>query len=145
MAIRRRPGYSLIELLLATALVGGTLAPALALMRDGIDVSNKTDQRQLLANYAVSKLEEQLAIAANGWSNGTTTGNFSADGFSSLRFIAVRSDAVVDGGLVNQLMLVRVTTFIDDDADSTLDAGEQRTVYRTKVSKLATYAALSGS
>ncbi len=142
---RRHRGYSLIELLLATALVGGTLAPALALIRDGIDVSNKTDQRQLLANYAVSKIEEHLAIAASAWTSTAQAGDFAADGFPNVRFTVTRNDGAAFGGITNQLMSIMVTTYIDEDGDDIQDASEPLTFYRTKVSKLATYAALSGS
>jgi hypothetical protein len=73
------------------------------------------------------------------WTTGTTTGNFSADGYSTVRYIATRSDAPANGGLTNQLMHIQVTVYDDANGNSTLDASELAVRYRTKVAKLATY------
>ncbi|MEM6331571.1 MAG: hypothetical protein AAF790_15170 [Planctomycetota bacterium] len=136
---RRRGGYSLLEVVMAVALVSGTLAPALALIRDGLALSEQTDQKSLLANYAVSKIEEHLALVAASWASGTATGDFAADGHSGIRFIVTRSDAVSDGGIVGELMHIGVTTYIDDDGDDALDADEPRCDFRTKIGKFASY------
>lgn len=122
----------------AIALVG-----ALALLRDGMVASRTIDERQMMTTYAVSKLEEQLALVAGNWTSGTVAGDFAADGNPTIRFIATRSDAAADGGLANRLMHVRVTTYADADGDDSLDADEKRCVFRTKVGKFATYEALA--
>ncbi|MEM8864810.1 MAG: hypothetical protein AAGF31_04620 [Planctomycetota bacterium] len=138
-----RRAYSLLELVLAIALVGGTLAPAMSLIRSGLELSETTDQKALLANYAVSKIEEHLAIVAATWTSGTASGNFATDGFSSLRYEVTRSDAVADGGIVDELMHVQVTTFFDVDGDTLLDADEPQCHYRTKIGKFASYESIA--
>lgn len=138
----KRTAYSLLELVLAVALVGGTLVPALALMRDGMELSRTTDQRLLLSNYAVQKLEERLALVAAGWTtpvDDSTTGDLAADGFSSIRYIVTWSDLAANGGLPDQLMHITVTAYLDEDGDDTFDASEPSSVFRTKIAKLATY------
>ncbi|QDU89913.1 hypothetical protein Pla175_33100 [Pirellulimonas nuda] len=136
-----RQAYSLLEVALAVALVGGTLVPALRVVRDGLELSRTTDRHQLLANFAVAKLEEQLGVIATTWTSGQTTGSFTAEGFASLRYVAVRSDSPADGGIASRLMNVTVTVFDDANTNATLDAGERNTVFRTKVARLATYVA----
>ncbi|MEM9185565.1 MAG: hypothetical protein AAGB00_03625 [Planctomycetota bacterium] len=137
----RRAAYSLLEVVMAGALVAGTLVPALQLIREGLELSETTDERALLANYAVCKLEENLALVAAAWTSGTVSGDLTADGHSRLRYTVTRSDAVADGGIVGELMHVRVTTYIDEDGDDALDASEPSCSYRTKIGKFASYEA----
>lgn len=128
---------------MASTLAAVALVGALAMLRDGMAASETIDDRLLLTNYAVSKLEEQLAIVAGNWTSGSVTGDFAVDGHADIRFSATRSDAVSDGGLVDQLMHVQVTTYVDDDGDDVLDATEKQCVFRTKVGKFVNYEALA--
>lgn len=123
----------------ATALVAGTLVPALAVMREAMSLSRETHLRSLLANFAVMKLEENSAIAMRDWSNITDDGDLSAYGYSNLSFSIQRSDDPSDGGIVGQLMAITVTVFEDLDADLIPDTGETQVQFRTKISKLETY------
>lgn len=136
-------GYSLLELVLAVALVGGTLVPALALVREGLDASEQTDQRAMLANYAVGKLEEHLAIVASAWTTGVVEGDFAADGNDVVRFSVIRSDAVIDGGIVGELMHIQVTTYIDENGDDAYGASEPKCDFRTKIGRFASYEAIA--
>ena len=61
-------------------------------MRDGIALADIIDTRHLLLNYSVSKIEEQLAIVGATWSTGTVSGNFAADGQSTIRYTVTRTD-----------------------------------------------------
>lgn len=136
-------GYSLLELVMAVALVGGTLVPALELVRDATELSLETDERMLLTNYAVSTLEQQIALVAATWASGDASGDFAADGHANLRWQATRSDASADGGIVGSLMHVQVTTYIDSNADDVFDATELHCDMRTKIGKIATYEAIA--
>jgi prepilin-type N-terminal cleavage/methylation domain-containing protein len=136
---RGQSGFSLLEMLAATAIVAGTLAPALAVMRDAMAISREAVQRNLISNYAVQVLEGQAALAMQNWSNGTVSGNFASDGYSTIKYTAVRSDAVASGGLVNRLMHIQVTAYEDKDADSVADSNELKVSVRTKVAKMTNY------
>jgi hypothetical protein len=134
-----RLGYSMLEVVLASSICLTAIVPALAMLRDGIALGEIIDTRHLLLNYSVSKMEEQLAIVGATWSTGTVTGNFAADGQSTIRFSVTRSDAVVDGGVVGKLMVITVTTYSDDNGNNAMDSSEARTTMTTKVAKLASY------
>ncbi len=136
---QRRHGFSLVEMLAATALVAGTLAPALAVMRDAMAMSREGARRSLVANYAVQALESQAALAMQAWTIGTTTGSFTADGHPTIKYTALQSDAPASGGLTNRLMHIQVTAFDDADGDSLADASELKASIRTKVARLASY------
>lgn len=136
---KRACGFSLLEMVFATALLAGTLAPALAVMRDAMAISRETTVRSLLVNYAVQKLEQQTALGIGAWTNGTSNGTFSTDGHPEIAFTVTRSDLPANGGLAGQLMSVRVTVFEDLDADTSPDANEIQYQVRTKVAKLETY------
>jgi hypothetical protein len=84
-------------------------------------------------------MEEQMAIVAATWSEGTTSGDFAADGHANIRFTATRSDDPASGGLADRLMQISITTYSDDDGDDALDTGEMRTTLSTKIGKLVTY------
>jgi hypothetical protein len=136
---RQRNAYSLLEVVLASGICATALVPALALLRDGVTLADRVDARHLLLLYGVSKTEEHLAIVAAGWTEGTFTGNFAAEGHANVRFIVAQSDEVASGGIVDRLMNVQVTTYRDDDGDAALDADEMRNIMRTKIGKFNSY------
>ena len=136
---RTTRGFSLLEMAAASVIVAGSIVPALALVRDAMATSRDLHRRNLLANYAIHILEERIAIVATNWSSVTTTGDFAADGHADIRFSATTSDDPSDGGITGQLMSVEVTVYDDQDADDSLDTGELRETYRTKIAKLNNY------
>ena len=135
----QQQGFSLLEMVAAAVLMTSILVPALAVMRDAMAKSRELNRHNLLANYAVRILEDQSALVATNWVNETISGNFSSDGYPNVRYTGTKSDLVANGGLVNQLMHLRVTVYDDANANSTLDSGELRVDYRTKVAKLNSY------
>ena len=143
MPLRR--GYSMLEVVLASSICLTALVPALAMLRDGIALGDIIDTRHLLLTYSVSKMEDQLAVVGATWPTGTVTGNFASDGQSSIRYSVTRSDAVIDGGIVGKLMVVTVTTYSDDNGNSTMDSSEARTTMTTKVAKLVSYVTKASS
>ena len=134
-----RRGFSLVEMVAATALVAGTLAPALAVMRDAMRVSREGGRRNLLANYAVQTLETYTALSMQAWTTGTAAGNELADGHPTIRFQVTCSDSPVNGGITDRLMHLQVVVFDDADNDAVFDANELNVRVRTKIAKLATY------
>ncbi|MCI0492520.1 MAG: hypothetical protein L0Z07_06265 [Planctomycetes bacterium] len=135
----RSAAYSLLEVVLASAICATAIVPALALVRDGVDLADNIDARHQLLLYGVCKMEEQTAVVAAGWVEGTIAGDFAAEGNPRIRFIVSRSDDSASGGIDQRLMGITVTTYRDDDGDGSLDAGELSTILKTKISKLASY------
>ena len=132
-------GYSLLEVVLASTICATALVPALAFLRDGTVLTDTIDKRHLLLIYGVTTMEEQMAVVAANWTEGTTSGDFATDGHANIRYTVTRSDDPASGGIVDRLMSISVTTYNDDDGDDTLDAAEMRTILTTKVGKLVTY------
>jgi len=141
----RRGGVSLLELVAGIIIMGTAIYPALRLMRDGMTISRDNETRNLVSSYCVSILEQQLAQAAAGWTNGTSTGNNSGDGYASVKYTATRSDAVVDGGVVGKLMAITVTAWYDTNGNGSVDTGEIKITMATKVAKMSLYQAAAGS
>jgi len=136
---RARNAYSLLEVVMASAICAAALVPALAFMRDGMTLATTIDTKHMLLTYAISKMEERLAVVGATWTEGTTVGDFAADGHANVRFTVTQSDVPASGGIDNRLMNVSVTTYSDDDNDDTMDSAEARLTVTTKISKLATY------
>jgi len=132
-------GFSLLEMIMATALVAGTVVPALAVIRDAMAQSRDLHRSNLLANYAVQILEDQAALVAINWTNATVTGDYTSDGHDDIRYQLTKSDDSGDGGLVGQLMNLTVTVYDDQDGDDSLDVSEPQETYRTKVAKMNSY------
>lgn len=132
-------GHTLLELIMATAIVAATLVPALKLLRDGMDLSREIDRRNMMAMYCVATLEEQLAIVGASWVLGSASGDYASDGYPDLRFIVERSDQLSAGGIANRLMSVVVTVYDDVDQNDVMGAEEPRVVFRSKMARLATY------
>lgn len=140
-----RKAYSLLEVMLASAICATALVPALALVRDGLALADTIDARHQILLCGVSKLEEQLAIVAATWSTGNIAGDFSAAGYAGIRFTATRSDSAANGGITGRLMNVSVTAYSDDNGNSAMDTSEMRTTLATKVSKLVSYEDKAGT
>ena len=141
----RPRGYSLLEVVLASAICVSALVPALAILRDGILAAEKIDTRHMLLLYGVRTMEEQLAVVSAGWTQGTASGDFASDGHSNIRYSVTRSDNAGNGGIANRLMAISVTAYDDEDGDDAPDAGEPQITFTTKISKLATYESMAGS
>ena len=137
----RRQGNSLLEVIAAGTLVAAALVPALRIMRDGLGTSRQIETRELLITFCTSKLEEYLSRVSADWQPGVYTGDFSAEGYSQLRFSVDCSDAGVDGGIADLLMAVTASVWNDLDSSGTLDAGEPAVVLAGKVAQLPSYQA----
>lgn len=129
----------MLEVLVASALIAMTLVPALRLMRDSLRIGRELEDRELLTTFCTSKLEEHLAMASADWQTGNYSGDFSAEGYSNLRFAVARSDSVGDGGIGDQLMAVVATTWNDLDGNGSPGSDEPTVVLGSKVAKLASY------
>lgn len=139
MLSRSLKAYSLLEVVLATGICAVALVPALALLRDGMQLADRIDTRHLLLICAVSKMEEQMAIVAANWTTGTFHGNFSADGHHNIRYTVLCSDDPSNGGIAGRLMSVVVTTYRDEDGDNVIDSNEMQTTLNTKIGKSVSY------
>jgi hypothetical protein len=136
---RPRRAFSLVEMVAATALVAGTLAPALAVMRDAMAASREAYRRSLVANYAATALEYAAAVAMQSWTPGTVTGNLAGEGHAALRYTVTYSDAPAGGGLTGRLMHIQAVVYDDANGNAAQDAAEIAVRMRTKVAKLVTY------
>jgi hypothetical protein len=136
---RARNAYSLLEVVMASAICTTALVPALALVRDGMTLGDAIDTRHMLLTFGVSKMEERLPIVGATWFEGTANGDFAAEGHANIRFTVTTSDAPASGGIDNRLMNVTVIAYSDDDADDSMDATEMRITLTTKIGKLLSY------
>lgn len=140
----RRTGYTLLEVVAASALTGTVLVASLTLLRDAVDMSDRVDQHNLLETLCVSKLEETLNVAAASFAESDISGNFAGIGFSSVRFRVICSDAPANGGIDNRLMAITCTTWLDANSDTVFTSGEASVTMATKVAKLSLYTAEAG-
>jgi len=135
----QRAGHSLLEVIAASALMAVALVPALRIIRDSFATSRDIETQELLITFATSKLEEHLGKAMADWQSGSYTGSFSAEGYSTLRYSVVCSDAEAGGGVTDYLMVVTATVWDDLDSSTTPDTGEPSVVFAGKVSQLPSY------
>ncbi len=140
-----RRGYTLLEVIAAAALTGTVLVASLALLRDAVGLSNRVDRHNLAHALCVSKLEEQLNLAAANFTTANLSGSYVSQGFSDVRFHVLRSDSGADGGISNRLMAVTVTVWVDTNGDAVISSGEQSVSLASKVAKLALYVSEAGS
>jgi hypothetical protein len=141
---RKRIGYSLLEVVLASGICATALVPALAMVRDSMTLAERIDKRHLLLLYGVSKMEERLAVVAADWTEIPQSGDYGLEGHADIRFNATSSDEPANGGIIDRLMSVAVTIYSDDDGDDSLDANEMRIVLTTKIAKMITYETKAG-
>jgi hypothetical protein len=136
-----RRGQSLLEVIVAVGMMVIALAPALVLMRDGVETSRDLETRQLLTTLGVGRLDRELAVASADWQTATVNGDYSSQGYPDLKYSVTHSDSPADGGIVDRLMSVRVTIWEDVDNNGSPSGGELQAVFRSKIARLASYEA----
>ena len=138
-----RSAYTLLELLAASAILGSVLVATLTMLRDSITMGEHIEHAQAMTSLATSKMEEHLALTAADFSTASESGNFSTEGYATLRYSAVRTDSVLSGGVSGTLMAVIVTVWRDDNGDTLLTSGEPAVTMASKMAKLASYVSLA--
>lgn len=140
-----RRGHTLLELVAATALLTITLVPALRILRDTLANSRKTETLGILTTLCADKMEQYLALTGADWQETTATGDFAALGYPGYAYRVERSDELADGGIPGRLMAITATTFDDQNSSGTLDAGEPRVQFWTKLARLGSFRNESGN
>lgn len=131
--------YSLLEVVIATFLMGLALIPAMNFMTSAIHAGHELETWNRMNLMAVSKLEEQLSIAAADFLEGSDSGKFTDAGLNGIRYTATRSTSAVNGGITDQLMVLTVTVWDDENGNSTVDSGEPQVSYATKLASMTLY------
>jgi hypothetical protein len=135
----RRSAHTLLELVAASSLLALTIVPALRMIRDSLEQNQRVERLEVLNMLCISTLEQQLCLTAANWTEATSNGTFASEGYSTLRYTAVRSQQPAAGGIAGQLMAVSVTVWDDTNGNAALDANEPRVVQATKMASLAAY------
>lgn len=130
----------MLELVVASSVIAMALVPALRLMRDSLRVGRELEDATLMSTLCASKLEEHLARTAADWVTTTSSGDFSAQGYSHLCYQVIRSDDVADGGIHNALMSITARTWHDVNGDGNWSEGEPSVVFASKLAKSTSYA-----
>lgn len=137
---KSRRGQSLLEVIAASTIIATALVPALRMMRDSLEVSRSVEEADLMSTLCVDKLEEHMSKVAGNWNKTTVSGDFAAlEGRSYLQFQVTKSDAVPDGGISDRLMAITAVVWNDVNGNGSLDGGEKKVTFGTKVSKFVSY------
>lgn len=131
--------YSLLEVVIATFLMGLAIIPAMNFMTSAIHAGQELETWNQMNLLAVSKLEEQLSIAAADFLEGSDSGTFSNPGLNGIRYTATRTTSAVEGGIADQLMVLTVTVWDDENGNSSIDSDEPQVSYATKLASMALY------
>lgn len=135
----RNSGYSLLEVVVATLLMGLVIVPAMNFMTSAIRAGHELDLWNQMNVLAVGKLEEQLAIAATTFEEASSSGAFSGTGLGGVRYTVSRTTSPAAGGISDKLMVVEVRVWHDDNGNSVLDVDEADVVYATKLAHMEAY------
>lgn len=132
---KRRSGYTILEVISASVIIGLVMAPSAALLRDILQTSSEVETTNVLATLGVSKLEEQLGVASHSFRNDSFGDTFADAGHPELRYRVVRTQTRRDGGIPGFLMAVIVDVWHDRDGNGQLDRDEPRLQFVSKVSQ----------
>ncbi|MHC2071043.1 type IV pilus modification PilV family protein [Bremerella sp. T1] len=137
--MKSRGGYSLLEVVIATFLMGLAIIPAMNFMSGAIHASGELETWNQMNLLAVSKLEEQLSVAAADFTQGNESGTFTDPGLEAIRFSASRSTSATVGGIDERLMVISVTVWHDENGNTAIDASEAQVTYATKLASMTLY------
>lgn len=137
---KRRRGQSLLEVVAASTIIATALVPALRMMRDSLEVSRGVEEADLMATLCVDKLEDHMNKVAATWDKTTVSGDYTAlEGRSYLKYQVTKTDSVADGGIADRLMAVTAVVWNDANGNGSLETGEKKALFATKVSKFVSY------
>ena len=131
--------YSLLEVVIATFLMGLAIIPAMNFMTSAIHAGQELETWNQMNLLAMSKLEEQLSIAAADFVEGSDSGTFADPGLDGIRFVTSRSTSAASGGIADQLMVLNVTVWDDENGNASIDSGEAQVSYATKLASMTLY------
>ena len=135
-----RRGQTLLDVIAASTVIATALVPALRMMRDSLEVSRGVEEADLMATLCVDTLEQQMNTVAGTWDKTTASGDYTAlEGRSYLKFRVTKSDSPVDGGITDRLMAITAVVWNDANGNGTLESGEKKVTFATKVSKFVSY------
>ena len=134
-----RNAYSLLEVVAATFLLGVAIIPAMRFMSTAIQAGSDLERWNQMNLLAVGKLEEQITLAAAQFQEDSQSGVFPDPGLGGLRFAATRTTSAALGGIAEQLMVVSVTVWDDENANTALESDESQVTYATKIARMSVY------
>ncbi|GIW99877.1 MAG: hypothetical protein KatS3mg111_3210 [Pirellulaceae bacterium] len=137
--LHRRPGQTMLELVAATTIIAVALVPALRLTGRGLDNLTRIERFELATTWAASLMEEEMARTAATWDLTERLGDLAHLGNPELRYRVLKSDRATAGGIPQELAVLEVTVWHDQDGGSDLDPDEPRTQFHTKLARVASY------
>jgi len=134
-----RKAYSLLEVVIASFLLALAIIPAMNFMRTSLRTSYELERWNQLNIVAIAQLEEQVALAADDFTDADGYGTASEPGFMGIRYYYQSSTSTGSGGFSDRLMAVTVLAWDDENGNGGIDAEEPQALMGTKVAKMAVY------
>ncbi len=125
MSLQRvRRGFTLVEVIAATAILAICIVPATKYLADSMTLRRELERERTLVILAIQTIEEQMAVINAGFTTAQQTGTFASQGFPEIAYEIVRTDQATDGGIPGLLMTIAVSIWSDDNGNLLLDSDE---------------------
>ncbi len=110
----------------ATVCASLLLVPSASILGDAIRWSVRMEDHSEMVTLASSCAEQVAFELGTNFQSGQSTGNFASQGFTTIRYSVQSSDRVVDGGIPNRWMMIRVEVWKDTNGNGVADGSEVR-------------------
>ena len=130
---RHRHGYTILELVACSFIVGLMIVPSTVFMRDAIRFTARMENRAIMHSLCFNAIEVQCAQVSETFKTAKLQGDFSTQGYPNFAFQTIASSSKKDGGIPNLLMVIKSSVWEDLDKDRRLDADELAVTLETKI------------
>jgi hypothetical protein len=134
-----RHGNTMLEVVAASVILAGTLVPALRMMRDSLGVARDVETNDMMTTFCASRLEQALSQTCASWNTNTEAGDYTAVGYSNVRYSVTKSDAGVDGGIPDRLMAITAIVWNDANGNGAFESSEKNVRFASKLAKSVSY------
>ncbi|MCH8146703.1 MAG: prepilin-type N-terminal cleavage/methylation domain-containing protein [Planctomycetes bacterium] len=132
---QKRRGFTFVELIAAIAVLAIAIVPATQYLTESMTYRRYLERSRALGILAIQTIENQMAVINGGFTTANETGTFASQGFPTVAYQVIRTDAASEGGIPNLLMVIHVRVWSDDDGDLIFDATESDVELHTKMAR----------
>ena len=132
---RSRHAATLMELVMCGLIMFTVLVPTIDFLVDAQATQHQTQTLQQLKTLCANDLERFASLAKSRRGRQVFSGTQRTVGLPQIRYSVLISDTSGDGGIPNQLNVVHVTEWFDQNRNRRFDATELSVDMLTKVAK----------
>ena len=132
---KRHRAFTFVELVGASVILAIAIVPATQYLTDSMALRRRLERDGYMVALAIQTIEQQMAVINGGFTTTQEVGTFASQGLPEIAYEVTRTDATIEGGTPDLVMVITVRVWADTNANSTVDPGESVVELNTKMAR----------